>query len=131
MERVARSTSYASPKLFSMKAMRFPSGDHDARSPKWVSRIMVCGRFSSGLPGFVPCGRLAMSASPSVRDSESRMRRIGLDLPCGVKVYATINPYVLSAPADCVLLRRPDLQCVGTDGHPGPAAGRVVAFPSG
>ena len=51
---VATSTSYASPKLFSMNAMRLPSGDHDARSPKWVSRVMFARQISSGLPVAFP-----------------------------------------------------------------------------
>src|SRR5215212_3210941 len=81
---VAASTSYASPKLFSMKAIRFPSGDHDARSPKWVSRVMFAGRLSSGLPGLVPCGNTPATVNASTRRVE-RMTRIPTDLRVRVK----------------------------------------------
>ncbi len=79
------STSYASPKLFSMKAMRRPSGDHEARSPKWVSRLMFDGRLSSGLPVFVPCGTPAATPIARRNPSTDRMARIATDLPGRVK----------------------------------------------
>src|SRR6266550_7131974 len=71
---VDTSTSYASPKLFSMNAIRFPSGDHDARSPKYDRRVMLGGRLSSGLPGFVPCGDRIAMASASVEPRSVRIR---------------------------------------------------------
>src|SRR6187397_171016 len=83
---VATLTSYASPKLFSMNAMRFPSGDHEARSPKCVNCLMFGGSFSSGLPGFVPWGSHPVTMSASVSTSGMRMRRIGADLGSGVKL---------------------------------------------
>src|SRR6187399_2630847 len=67
-----------------MNAMRFPSGDHDARSPKCVSCLMFEGSCSSGLPVFVPCGTAA-TPSPSRSASSDRMARIATDLPGHVK----------------------------------------------
>src|SRR4051812_22000376 len=69
---VETSTSYASPKLFSMKAIRLPSGDQDARSPKYDSRVMLDGRLFSGLPGRVPWAVTAATAHASVIPRSAR-----------------------------------------------------------
>src|SRR3954469_25618254 len=65
MVRVRTSMSNASPKLFDMKAIRVPSGDHDARSPNQVRCVMFGGRGSSGLPTFGgACAPVVAAASP-------------------------------------------------------------------
>src|SRR4051812_4370542 len=67
-----------------MKAIRLPSGDHDARSPKCVNCLMVGGRFSSGLPGRVPWRSHGAAATAKVR-SQERIGRIAADLASRVK----------------------------------------------
>src|SRR4051794_41586093 len=67
-----------------MKAIRFPSGDHEARSPKCVNCLMVGGRFSSGLPGLVPWRSHGAAASVKVR-SQERIGGIAADFAGGVK----------------------------------------------
>jgi hypothetical protein len=64
---VATSTTKASPKLLAMKAIRVPSGDQEARSPKPVSWRMCRGNCSSGLPRLVPwaSGRAVAAAVTS------------------------------------------------------------------
>src|SRR4051812_1509552 len=68
-----------------MNAIRLPSGDHEARSPKCVNCLMLGGSCSSGLPVFVPCGAHVVTASASVRATHERMRRIPTDLGGTVK----------------------------------------------
>jgi hypothetical protein len=63
-----------------MNAIRLPSGDHDARSPKCDSLTMPRGRGSSGLPGRVPCEVPHATAIVSATAREVRMARIAQDL---------------------------------------------------
>ena len=68
---VSRSTTNASPKLLAMKAIRLPSGDHEARSPKPVSWVMSGGRCSSG----APCLNVCACATPEARRGTHRRPR--------------------------------------------------------
>src|SRR3954468_22054035 len=96
-----------------MKAIRFPSGDHEARSPKCVNCLMVGGRFSSGLPGLVPWRSHGAAASVKVRNQE-RIGGIAADLAGGVKNGSngpgSTRSGVLRSPV-MLLLRRSILVC--------------------
>src|SRR5205085_324348 len=106
-------------KLFSMNATRFPSGDHDARSPKCDSRVMPGGRLSSGLPGRVPCGALDASAAANRTARRLRMARIAPYLARAVNT--TGRPCVLRS-ADMHAVRMRILLLLLLSSLPGPAA---------
>jgi len=50
-----------------MNAIRLPSGDHDARSPKCVRRVTFFGGFSSGFPFFGPSAPREMTSKEKGR----------------------------------------------------------------
>ena len=64
-----------------MNAMRFPSGDHDARSPKCESRVMPCAADGpQDCRRVSPGGRSSQRQAPAGTGESIRMARIALYL---------------------------------------------------